>query len=99
MLTASSSDYGYANDDILTDVISSACMIACGLGEILGPLFSGFVADIIGIQNACNIVALLSFILAFAFAVGTGAVCEWIRKKNNGGEELLSKQEILAEDS
>ena len=85
MLTASSSDYRYENDDILNDGISSACMIACGLGEILGPLFSGFVADIIGIQNASNIVALLSFTLAFAFAVGTGAAFDWFRKRTNGG--------------
>ena len=82
MLNSASMDYGYVNDDILTDAISSVSMIACGLGEIIGPLFSGFVSEMIGIENACNVCAALSFGLALGFAFGTEAISHWLRKKN-----------------
>ena len=34
MLNSASMDYGYENDDMLTDAISLLSMIACAMGEI-----------------------------------------------------------------
>ena len=97
MLNSASMDYGYDNDDMLTDAISSLSMIACAMGEILGPLYSGFVSDMIGIENACNICAALSFGVALGFALGSGAVSHWFRKKNTKSGLLINTRVVPEE--
>ena len=98
MLRSANEDYGYEADDILTDVISSFCVIACGLGEILGPLYSGFVTDLLGMEPSCNIAALLSFAFAIAFALGTGTFTRSLRKKH-GKKDSLINTKVMPEES
>ena len=97
MLKSASMDYGYDNDDMLTDAISSLSMIACAMGEIMGPLYSGFVSDMIGIENACNICAALSFGLALVFALRSGAISECCRKKKTNSE-MQTNARLVPED-
>lgn len=87
-------DYGYNDDDILIDVISSFSVIGCGVGEILGSLYSGFLAEIIGIENCCTIIAIASLIFAMVFAIGTGVVSEWFEKKPIKNEIFINSEPI-----
>ena len=41
MIKSATISYGYANDDILNDVVSTFTVVATAVGEILGPLFAG----------------------------------------------------------
>ena len=74
MLKSANLDYGYNHDDILTDVISSFSVIGCGIGEILGPHYSGFLSEMICIENSCTIAAIMSFMFSVVYAIGTGVI-------------------------
>lgn len=65
-------DNGYETDDILLDKIAVISNIACNMGEIMGPLFSGFVNDIIGLNESCAILALASFLYGLLYFFGNG---------------------------
>jgi MFS family permease len=73
MLKSASEDYGYENDDILTDVISSFCVFSDFLGEIAGPIFAGVFADLIGFKSTCAIAGGINLLSGIIFAIGTGA--------------------------
>lgn len=94
MLRSATLDYGYNDDDLLTDVVSSFAIIGCGIGEILGPLYSGFLSDMIGIENCSTIAAIMSFIFAVVFAIGTGIIPEWFKKKTIKNETLINTKVV-----
>ena len=81
MLKSAELDYGYANDDVLSDVVSSFTVFAFGFGEILGLVYTGFISDLFGIENSFNIAASMSFLLAFVFAIGSGVISLSCQKK------------------
>lgn len=85
-------DYGYEENDSLTDVISSFAVIGSGLGEILGPLFAGFLSEIIGIENCCTLAALMSFTFAVVFSLGTGIAKKWFKKRPCKNETLTNRR-------
>ena len=72
MIKSATISYGYANDDILNDVVSTFTVVATAVGEILGPLFAGLISDWAGIENACTLAGLLFFTLCIAFVLATG---------------------------
>ena len=80
MLKCACEVYGYENDDLLTDAISSFCVIGCSSGEILGPLFSGFVSHWLGIETSCNILSLTTFGFTLIFAIVTEIIPTWFNK-------------------
>ena len=82
MVKSATTKYGYANDDILNDVISSFGVIFGALGEITGSLYAGFAADLIGIENTFTYAGALNFIFAVVFFLGTDMIGEVLCKKH-----------------
>jgi hypothetical protein len=82
MVNSAASKYGYASDDILNDVIASFGVIFQALGEIIGSLYAGFVADWVGIENAFVLAGAINFVFAVIFFLGTGMIGEVFCKKN-----------------
>lgn len=74
MLKSANLDYGYANDDALSDVVSAFTVFAFGIGEILGLVYTGFISDLLGFENSFNIAAGMSLLLAFVFAIGSEVI-------------------------
>ena len=72
MIKTAVSIYGYAHDDILTDSLSSLSGICRNTGEIIGPLFSGILIDIIGFETTSNIVAFSFFTYGIIYFFGSG---------------------------
>lgn len=95
MLRSANLDYGYNDDDILTDIISSFAVIGAGVGELLGPLFSGFLSEGIGIEHCCTIAALMTFAFGIVFAIGTGIIPEWFKKE----KKHIKKEALPLNDS
>ena len=91
MLKCACGVYGYENDDILNDAISSFCVIGCGIGEILGPLYSGFVSDWLGIETSCNILSLATFGFTIVFAVTTEVIPTWFSKTQKSNSIVFSE--------
>ena len=91
MLKSASNDYGFANDDILTDVISSFCVIGCSIGEILGPLYSGFVSDWLGIEASCTLISFITFGFTIIFAVVSEVIPTWFSKKKKSNSLIHSE--------
>lgn len=89
MIKVAEFEYEYTNDDILTDVLSSFCVFAGSFGEVIGPLYAGFVADLIGIENCCVLVGIASFIFAIVYAIGTGVFTDYCKKDKYKKSSLL----------
>lgn len=89
MIKSAEFSYGYINDDILTDVIASFKVLAAASGEIIGPLYAGFMSELVGIENACLLLAAISFAFAIVFALGTEMITD-LFKKSRKNSLLLS---------
>ena len=74
MIDRSVNEFGYHDDDILVDTISSFSSMACSLGEILGPLFADFITQYYGIEYCCILASGLSLVFGIVFWIGTGLV-------------------------
>ena len=83
MLKTATLTYGYANDDVLNDTVSMFGIMFCSIGEIMGPLFGGFVTDNAGSDAAFNVAALMTFTFAIVFAVGTDTFYSLFEKKQS----------------
>ena len=84
MLKSAVECYGYQENDVLNDIISSFATFGGALGEIFGPLFVGIASDFLGVETSCAITALINFVFAFVFFFGTGYLEKVIccKKKN-----------------
>ena len=91
MLKCACNNYGFVNDDILTDAISSFCVVACSIGEIIGPLYSGFVSDLLGIEASCNILSLMTFGFTIIFAIVTEVIPTWFSKTKKSNSIVFSE--------
>ena len=104
MLKSAVESYGYKEDDVLNDIISSFATFGGALGEIFGPLFVGIVSDFYGIETCCAIAGLINFVFAFVFFIGTGYLEKMIccKKKNIKVAcedlEILQNKEIQLSD-
>ena len=96
MVKSATTSYGYANDDILNDLISTFVVIATAIGEILGPLFAGFISDWAGIENACTLAGLFYFTICITFVIGTGLLTNCFRKHKKS--QLLNNTKVIPED-
>lgn len=94
MLKCANLDYDYGNDDIITDVISSFAVIAFGIGEILGPIYTGFISEVFGTEDLCNLAAAMTFALALVYSVGSGVVLSWFRIGGYKRDSLISTKII-----
>ena len=83
MVKTATLNYGYANDDILNDAISTISSVFNAIGEIIGPLFGGFVTDYAGSHTSFNVAALMTFTFAIVFAVGTDTFYSLFEKKQS----------------
>ena len=83
MLKTATLTYGYANDDVLNDTVSMFGIMFCSIGEIMGPLFGGFVTDNAGSDAAFNVAALMTFAFAIVFAVGSETFNTFFDKKQS----------------
>ena len=83
MVKTATLNYGYANDDILNDAISTISSVFNAIGEIIGPLFGGFVTDYAGSHTSFNVAALMTFMFAIVFAVGTDTFYSLFEKKQS----------------
>ena len=72
MIKCASEDYGYANDDILSDAISGLSNMACNIGEIFGPIVAGTLIDIIGYEITGVIVGFSCFLYGIIYLFGSG---------------------------
>ena len=82
MVKSAGIKYGYASDDILTDVISSFGVTFQAFGELSGALYAGFMADWLGIENTFVIAAAINFGFVVIFFFSTGMIGEVFCKKN-----------------
>ena len=96
MIRTATEDYGYAKDDILIDNLSALCNIACNTGEIIGPLFSGTVSEMIGFENSSALVALACFIYTGIYFFGSGLFSKWVSKDK---ENLIKLKLVYVEDN
>jgi MFS family permease len=97
MIKSAVQDYGYENDDILTDVISSFSTFACALGEIVGPIFAGLLTDQIGFKSTCAVASVINLAAGIVFAVGTGVFsCTHKKYKKRS---LLINTKVYIEDN
>lgn len=94
MVKSASEEYGYVNDDILIDALSSLSNMACNIGEIIGPLFTGVVADVIGLENTGVIVALSCFVYGIIYFFGSGLLGFYTQKNK---QIALSMKMIIPE--
>ena len=78
MIALASQEYYYANDDILSDAISSISNMDCDVGEVIGPIFAGALIGIIGYQNNGAIVGFGYFTYGLIYLFGSGLFGKWI---------------------
>lgn len=97
MIRSAVDTYGYAEDDVLTDVISSFATFGCAIGEIIGPIFAGTFSDFFGIENCCLLASFVCLVLAVVFVFGTGYAQDVIKGRKYKNESLLSNK-ISPED-
>jgi hypothetical protein len=84
MIKSAIQDYGYENDDILNDVVSSFSSFSCASGDVVGPIFAGILTDSIGFKSTCAIAAGMNLVSGIAFAIGTGTLSSFrARNKYN----------------
>jgi hypothetical protein len=92
MVKSASERYGYANDDILIDVIAALGVVFQAIGEIIGALYGGIVADWAGIERTFVIAGGMSVAFGIWFAVGTDLVSDVVcGKKNEIKRPLLER--------
>ena len=101
MVTSASEDYGYANDDILSDAISGLCNMACNVGEIIGPIFAGTLIDIAGFETTGTIVGFIFFLYGIVYLFGSGLLGKWIssKKLNQISMRIITPEEKLAQSN
>ena len=96
MVKTATLTYGYENDDVLNDTISMFCVMFSAIGEIIGPLFVGFVTDFAGSEAAFNIASLMTFVFAIVFAVGTGVFNSCYEKQKQ--DQIFDEKEGIKND-
>ncbi|OMJ91453.1 hypothetical protein SteCoe_6040 [Stentor coeruleus] len=82
-------DYGYARDDIIDDHICSYAVTFNAFGEIIGPIYAGFVSDFLGIEVCCAIASGATGIYFLAYIVGSGILYDFVKYK---------RREVATED-
>ena len=77
--------YGYEDEDVLNDVISSFATFGGSIGRVLGPICAGTLSFFLGIETSCAIIALFIFVFAVIFFLGTGYTEKFTccKKKDN----------------
>jgi MFS family permease len=73
MIELATTVYGFANDDILTDTLSSSFMMYLNIGNIVGPLSYGIITEFWTFQNTFSTIGFISLgfsILYLLFSVG-----------------------------
>jgi hypothetical protein len=95
MVRSAVDSYGYVEDDILTDVISTFAVFGTSTGEIIGPLAAGFMSDYLGFEMACLITSGICFTYTVVFFIGTGYIFDIFRgvKHTNRNFSALSKND------
>ena len=90
-------DYGYANDDLLSDAISGLCNMACNIGEIFGPIFAGALIDILGFDTTGIIVGFFVFLYGIIYLFGSGLLQKWIpsKKRRLSRVHMINSEEEL----
>ena len=96
MIDRSVNEYGYHDDDILVDTISSFSSMGCSLGEIIGPIFAGFVTEFYGIEICCLYASILSFLFAIVYSLGTGLICDIFKTRKS--DSLIGKDKVVPEN-
>lgn len=99
MVRSAVDSYGYAEDDVLTDVVSSFATFGCAIGEILGPIFAGTLSDFFGIENCCLLASLACLVLAVVFFFGTGYGQDLFRGRRYRSDSLLSSVKVKPDES
>ena len=94
MLKVSAVDYGVNHDDVLIDHISSLGIIACNIGEMIGPVYAGVSSDWLGIENCCNIAALATFIFAIISCFGTNLIkdARFFKQEYSGSDDTADME-------
>jgi dipeptide/tripeptide permease len=72
MIKCAVEDYKLPKDDMLIDSLSSLFNMAFNMGEIIGPIFTGFATSWIGYNSACTVVGSFCFTYAIIYAFGSG---------------------------
>lgn len=70
--------------------------MACNVGEIIGPLFTGAVAGVLGLQDTGVIVAFSCFGYAIVYFIGSGLLGKWIGKDR---EDSIRVKMIVPEEN
>ena len=93
MVRSAVDSYGYVEDDILTDVISTFAVFGTSAGEILGPIAAGFMTQYLGFENCCLITSAICLVYSITFLFGTGYAVDLFRgvKHTNKNFSAFSK--------
>ena len=94
MIKCAHETYNYAKDDVLIDTLSGLSNIACNIGEIIGPLFTGIVSHSLGIESCGAIIAFCYFAYGIVYLFGSGLFRKWQPNKKS---EVLHMKMIAAE--
>ena len=97
MMKSAVDSYGYADDDILTDAISSFSTIGMAFGEIIGPIFAGTISYFLGIQACCALASLCNLIFAIVFIFVTGYAKDLFTTKPITQESILMNAKVAPE--
>jgi MFS family permease len=96
MVQSAIEEYGFHDDDYLMDTISSFSSLGCSFGEIIGPIFAGFITDFLGIENCCLIASAMGLVFAVVYFFGTGYA--WSLCRRSKDEALIVKKKVVPEN-
>ncbi|OMJ66980.1 hypothetical protein SteCoe_35989 [Stentor coeruleus] len=82
MQRSAGEDYGYKRSDMLDEQICSYSVTACGIGEIIGPIYAGMVTDFYGIEMCCVLISGASVVYCITFIIGTGMISDLCKRKH-----------------
>ncbi|OMJ90133.1 hypothetical protein SteCoe_7523 [Stentor coeruleus] len=94
IINAAHSSYKYPKNDELNDKISVFVQVASSIGEILGPIYAGFISDLYSIQTACVCFIIFCFLFSLIYCLFTQMIPELFCKtnlKNTFKDQLIPK--------
>ncbi|OMJ70297.1 hypothetical protein SteCoe_31764 [Stentor coeruleus] len=84
-------DYGYVRDDILDDYICSYLITFNSIGEVIGPIYAGFVSNFLGIEACCAIAFGATGFYFLAYVIGSGILWDLLKRRK---AEIIPTQDV-----
>lgn len=90
----------YEIDDNLLDKIAIISTMSANMGEIIGPIFSGVIADTIGLQSSCAVIgiATLAYGVLYFFGSGFASTLHSTKKQKSAVEPKDADVSLISGD-